>query len=526
MRSIVALAFALTNSMPCFAQEVHLAAPAGQSLFVTLDGKHSRESWDRLKADLQVSQSDPVPNLDAEVWHVPTDKVASAFRAVRRRDIAAIDYVGEDYRTLFLPVSGADLGPTQSRAFQQISADQALKDIHLVRLRTGDTTSRLLDKTKGTAEGAGSEAPVVFNVRPGLDVLANRRLASRTADNSLEWSGSGTSLADSATNVPGSTAAADPAATSAPAGLPDGTVNLIVTGDRITGSVEVGTETFSIIPLSGGLHAIAKVDQTTFPAEHPSVRQTSETNDAMPLENVARDLSSSATADASASGPLTIGVAYTRQALDSLRAARPGTTIEALAALAIAHTNSGFANSDIRGSVALAGTTELSGTEIADFDTMTDAVVAQGDNRFDDVHAWRRRVRADAVIVFVAMDAYCGNAAGIHVNAAHSFALVNWRCAWENSSFPHELGHLLGARHDPDTDPEDKPFAYAHGFRNGNYWRTIMAYAGGECTTCPRINRWANPNQTLDGMPLGTSARNYDAKLISEMLPVYARNLP
>ena len=58
---------------------------------------------------------------------------------------------------------------------------------------------------------------------------------------------------------------------------------------------------------------------------------------------------------------------------------------------------------------------------------MIAAVVAAKDSKFDMVHAWRHQVKADAVLVLVAADAHCGNAAGVHVDAPRSFAMVNWK---------------------------------------------------------------------------------------------------
>jgi hypothetical protein len=36
----------------------------------------------------------------------------------------------------------------------------------------------------------------------------------------------------------------------------------------------------------------------------------------------------------------------------------------------------------------------------------------------------------------------------------------------------HKIGHILGARHDRLTDPNNTPYPYGHGFVNGSKWRT------------------------------------------------------
>ena len=45
-------------------------------------------------------------------------------------------------------------------------------------------------------------------------------------------------------------------------------------------------------------------------------------------------------------------------------------------------------------------------------------------------------------------------------------------------SIAHELGHIIGARHEPSIDKTMVPFAYGHGFVNGTKWRDIMSYTG------------------------------------------------
>jgi hypothetical protein len=81
-------------------------------------------------------------------------------------------------------------------------------------------------------------------------------------------------------------------------------------------------------------------------------------------------------------------------------------------------------------------------------------------------------------------------------------------------SIAHEIGHILGARHDRHTDALDSPFPYGHGYVNGTKWRDIMSYQGG-CEGCPRIPYWSNPRITYNGEPTGTDA-NDNARVILE----------
>ena len=77
-------------------------------------------------------------------------------------------------------------------------------------------------------------------------------------------------------------------------------------------------------------------------------------------------------------------------------------------------------------------------------------------------------------------------------------------------SIAHEIGHILGARHDRFVDENDAPVAYGHGYVNGGKWRDIMSYNAG-CGGSPRI-----PMVIYKGEPTGTPAAD-NARLILEL---------
>ena len=96
------------------------------------------------------------------------------------------------------------------------------------------------------------------------------------------------------------------------------------------------------------------------------------------------------------------------------------------------------------------------------------------------------------------------------------FTAVNHACAVANVSFAHELGHLLGARHNPEADPSTSPYPYGHGYQQpAGPWRTVMAYACAT-TTCPRLEHWSNPNVSISGRPTGTAATHDNARVLNE----------
>merc|ERR1712072_645265 len=95
--------------------------------------------------------------------------------------------------------------------------------------------------------------------------------------------------------------------------------------------------------------------------------------------------------------------------------------------------------------------------------------------------------------------------------------------------FSHELGHLLGCRHNPQEDPEESS---AHGkiifgadpanpfYPRGA--RTIMAYStyGGDET---RVNQWSNPDVQFLGHATGTPNVSDCAAQIRHQAPIVAK---
>ncbi|MGG2334348.1 M12 family metallo-peptidase, partial [Salmonella enterica] len=73
-------------------------------------------------------------------------------------------------------------------------------------------------------------------------------------------------------------------------------------------------------------------------------------------------------------------------------------------------------------------------------------------------------------------DAYCG-LAWLTPGAASAYSSIVRSCAISNLSFPHEIGHNLGARHDRYVDPSSSTTAYNFGYVDtAARVRTIMAY--------------------------------------------------
>jgi hypothetical protein len=210
--------------------------------------------------------------------------------------------------------------------------------------------------------------------------------------------------------------------------------------------------------------------------------------------------------------PVTIRVlvAYTAAA-----ARRYGDIETDLIALAIEEANQTFRNSGIGNvqlEVAYAYQTTYveSGTHFEHVFRFAD----QRDGYMDEVHALRAEHQADVSLLIVNDPNGCGLAAEVFSRPERAFAVVHHECAANMYSLGHEIGHLIGARHDEALDDSVKPFAFGHGYVHGNEWRTMMSYKD-SCGGCMRLPIWSNPEVMVRGVPAG-NATSDNARVIAE----------
>ncbi len=284
---------------------------------------------------------------------------------------------------------------------------------------------------------------------------------------------------------------------------------LVVQKNAIVGTIRTGNQKYRIRPLDDGLQAVIQIDEKAFPREHPPEFQEleSQVDKQVNLEQARKDVKNNGLQDDGSIETLLVG--YTPAA--KLQAGN----IDGLIQLAMDETNQSYANSKVYPRLRLVHSYETTYTESGDMALDRDRFRIRNDGFMDEVHNLRNTYGADIAILITGNGSFCGIASAILANQDTAFAVVGQNCATGNYSFGHEIGHLQGARHNPEADATNTPFPFGHGYYyQPGSWRTIMAYdcPGG----CTRRQYWSNPNVEFNNVAMGTADSNYNVRVLNE----------
>ena len=289
---------------------------------------------------------------------------------------------------------------------------------------------------------------------------------------------------------------------------------------HISGVVGYKGHIYTVSGLGGELHAVVETDPRKMPPDHSVPKATADPRaDSRPDAPVKPEQAAPAPVVAPFSDAerqaleakqvvIDVMLLYTKRAAS--RYLRP----DRLLAMAIEQANDTFRNSGL-GNISL----RLVHTQAVDYDESEGEHfdhlyrMVDGVGPFKDVRKLRDEKKADIVGLILEDPSGCGLSTRVAPDADEAYFVVHHSCAAITISIAHEIGHILGARHDRGFDPRNQPFAYGHGYVNGK-WRDIMSYQE-SCDGCVRIPYWSNPRVVYNGEPTGTPLED-NARVILE----------
>lgn len=464
----------------------------------------------------------------------------------------ALERAGQPLRPLALQVEPQAL--TEIRTVEQ--APPALRArLNELRGQPGAGLVHLARVSPQAIQAAGVGEELRLAVTPALTVSARGVAVETTDQGRLLWRG----------EVAGIDAA------------PPGLATLVVRGDNVTGSIRTADgRLFRLSPLGNGETAIVEMNYAAMPPDHPPAADPDNggTPDLQRLRDIPgggggtlelQRLRATPTLrpeaiQAQRAEPDT-GSMRLRQLSPQLRAQliRPNQVsllerhrirleildllrvpaidvlvvytnsarnasgdIESLIDLAVAETNDSFTNSNVRARLRLVGSEQITYNESSrSYPTMLGHLQGTSDGFLDTVHARRDALNADVVVLIVNQTDYCGYGY-VNASATHGFVVVHWNCATGYYSFGHEIGHVLGAQHDPATST-NTTYTYGHGYRYTSAspsWRTVMSY---NCSpSCPRLQYWSTPLTTHNGVAMGNATQSDNARVWNERVATVA----
>jgi hypothetical protein len=465
----------------------------------------------------------------AVVWEVPLAHWDRFIAAAKRQGVT-LTLPDSSSMSILSPMEAKAMTATQSEMMHDAMSFKAAMGMSM--MRAADPATEEYALTHGIHENtsSGPQPEIIIPLNGQLSVKARRTSINKTA-HAYAWHGVITETGEPVTIL----------------WWPTG---------KTVGRVMYKRQIYAIRDLGGNMHGILALNPQAFPEEHapmsaelkakmkkdydpllrqgdasmlmpghrampePSKREQTDSKDLRdaayaatnPAVSPSMPLDITPAVQENPAKPVTIRiiVAYTAAA------ARHYMDIQTdLIELAIEEANQSFRNSGL-GNVQLL-LAHAYQTTYVESDTHFEHVFRfanDHDGYMDEVHALRKRYAADAGILIVDDANGCGLAAEVYARPERAFAVVNHECATNMYSLGHEIGHLIGARHDAALDDTPMPFNYGHGFVAGKAWRTMMSYKD-SCDGCVRLPVWSNPNALVHDMPAG-NATSDNARVIAE----------
>jgi hypothetical protein len=424
-----------------------------------------------------------------EVWHVRRSESHRLAEKLAKLGVK-VTKLGADWNHVlkrrFHPMS-----PAEEQMIKPMQSAPETVGVHVMNAPQAAVAEYVL--------GNGSEAPphIVVNVDGKQDVTI-RRTRSTLTEKGLTWGGVVEETGENA-------------------------VLMLWKDGHLSGVLGYKGHIFTVMNVNGEAHAVIEYDPHKMPPDHAAVsanlRDLARKSDAVnerpsgpaPAPPVVKPLSDSDRRALEAKQiTIDVMIIYTKRVMS--RYIRDPAD---LTALVIEQANETFRNSGL-GNIKL----RLVHQQMVDYDEAGAEHfehlyrMVDGEGPFKEIHRLRNEKRADIVGMVIDDPSGCGLSTRVGADSEEAYFVVHHSCAAITISIAHEIGHIIGARHDRGVDANNAPFPYGHGFVNGTKWRDIMSYQE-SCDGCVRIPFWSSPRIKYNGEPTGTIA-NDNARVILE----------
>jgi hypothetical protein len=469
----------------------------------------------------------PLEMTTAEMWSVPAQNVEALKRSAADHGVDVMELEANSNRALLPMDPNVPMTQKQGEMMRDAMGSKAAMGMSMMALPDPKVMEYALTKGMGGADAAGPGSELMLSLDATTTVAARRSSVEKTPEGYV-WHGTIVGTDDPVTLL----------------WWPSG---------RLSGQITYRGRHFVVKNLGGAMHGVVEMSPRKLPPEHapmgkgllnemhmrkdplvtngdasmlrkprpgavePPREPIRNLQDAAPKSRAKANSEVALVVPPAPGGkvsrePVTIDllVAYTA------RAASHYTDIKRdLIEVAIEEVNQSFRSSgidNVRLHLVHAYQTDYaeSGTHFEHVFRFAD----QGDGYMDEVHGLRDRYKAD-ISALVVDDAHgCGLSAAVAPPPDRAFTVVHHECAALSYSLAHEIGHLIGARHDVGLDDSQHPYAYGHGFVSGKDWRTMMSYEE-SCDGCPRLPIWSSPLIKVRGTAAGDATAD-NARVISE----------
>lgn len=503
------------------------AASGGATVEVILSGlpKMRIRSYQKLKQLAGATMVQRLALSRSELWSVEESRVEALTAAARRYGVRVMR-ADSNAPSMLMPMRSAP-AMSSTQASMMTRAMQSPAAMAMTTMRMPDASMIEYALTNGMQADPANAAPATISLPLDAETAVTvRRTRVEPTKSGCIWHGV----------VDGS----------------DQPVTLMWWADgRLTGTLSHNGRMYAIRHMGGDMHGVVTIDPDKLPDEHaptPAMRKSGGDMSADPLVRYGdasmlrpdrharahsqRSGSAGEAADAQvprASGvalPSTIALEGAGTISSPPPATGEGSVIDVIVAytkaaaghytdikrdlisLAIEAANQSFRNSGV-GNVRLrlVHAYETAYVEKGEHFDHLWRFADRGDGVMEEIHRLRNEMRGDVALLIVNDPIGCGLATRVAADAEEAFAVIHHECAALTYTLAHEVGHIIGARHDHSLDQSTSPYPFGHGYVHAKDWRTMMSYKQ-SCDNCPRLPVWSSPSVKIRGVPAGSDAHN------------------